>query len=203
MTFESSVTELKGVGTEVAKKFAVLGIKTVGDLIDYYPRRYDDYSEVAQIAQLHPGVATIEVSVKQVTGRYVRRGMHITEAVVSDESGSTRVVWFNQPYRAGALKKGAKYYMSGNYELSHQRFQLMNPSVEAVSDLPVNTARILAIYRETKGLTSRQIRLAIAQTLPLIDKIEETIPDWLIKKYNLTSRASAIKSVWVLKKSSI
>ena len=195
MNLESPVTDIKGVGDAVAKKMNVLGIKTVHDLINYYPRRYDDYSEVMLIKSLHPGVVTVEVEVKQVTGRYVRRGLHITEAVVSDETGSTRVIWFNQPYRANGLKKGTRYYMSGEYELSRQRFQLMNPSVEAVSDLPVNTARILAIYRETKGLTSRQIRNALANIRALIEKTEETLPEWLIKDLKLVSRASAIKSL--------
>ncbi len=94
------MTELKGVGEAVGKKFAVLGLQTVGDLLDYYPRRYEDYSKVTPIDKLEPGPVTIEAVIKQAKGRYVRRGMHITEAVASDDKGSVRLVWFNQPYRA-------------------------------------------------------------------------------------------------------
>lgn len=183
------------MGEEQAKKFAVLGIKTVSDLVDYYPRRYEDYSEVTPIKQLRPGAVTIEAVIKQASGRYVRRGLHITEAIASDSTDSTRLVWFNQPYRAAALKPGRRYFISGQYELSYRRFAIMNPSVEMASDFPVNTARILAVYRETKGLTSRQIRLAVQQTLPLIKETKESLPAWVIKDQGLMSRAAALAAI--------
>jgi ATP-dependent DNA helicase RecG len=192
MTFDSPLTELKGVGEALAAKFAVVGLKTVGDLIDYYPRRYEDYSVQTPIAQLQPGAVTIAATIKQATGRYVRRGMHITEAAASDESGSVRLIWFNQPYRAAALKAGQTYFISGLFELSHQRFALMNPSVELASEFPVNTARIVPVYRETKGLTSRQIRTALRQAVPLIKNLKETLPAWLIKEQKLMNHAEAL-----------
>jgi ATP-dependent DNA helicase RecG len=195
MTLGSPLAELKGVGEALGKKFAVLGIKTVGDLIDYYPRRYEDYSNIAPIKQLRPGAVTIEAVIKQASGRYVRRGLHITEAIASDETDSTRLVWFNQPYRAAALKSGRRYFISGQYELSYRRFAIMNPSVEMASDFPLNTARILAVYRETKGLASRQIRLALQQTLPLIKKTKESLPTPIIKEQGLLSRADALASI--------
>ena len=195
MTLDSPLTELKGVGEALAKKFAVLGITTVGQLIDYYPRRYEDYSEVTPTAQLRPGMVTVEAVIKQAAGRYVRRGMHITEAVASDDSGSVRLVWFNQPYRAAGLKQGRTYLISGNYELSRQRFAIMNPSVELASDLPVNAGRILAVYRETKGLTSHQIRQAVRQVWILMEKLPETLPPEIIKEQKLVSRGTALKAL--------
>jgi ATP-dependent DNA helicase RecG len=195
MELQSPLTVLKGVGPEQAKKFSLLGMRTCADLIAYYPRRYDDYSVVTAIAQLKPGAVTVEGVIKQVRGRYVRRGMHITEAVVSDDSGSVRLVWFNQPYREQALKKDQTYYISGQFELSRQRFAIMNPTTELVNDFPVNTARIVPIYRETKGLTSRQIRVALQQTVPLIRKIQETLPVWLIKEKKLMSRAESVMAI--------
>lgn len=195
MTLSSPVTELKGVGDALAKRFAVRGIHTLGDLIDYFPRRYDDFSDVTPVAQLRPGAVSIAATIKQAKGRYVRRGMHITEAVASDETGSVRLIWFNQPYREAALKHDQQYFISGQYELSHQRFALMNPSVELASDLPVNTARIVPIYRETKGLTSRQIRAAMVQLRPLISHVPETLPDWVVKDHQLLSRAAALMAL--------
>ena len=183
---------MKGVGESVGGKFEVLGIRTVGDLLDYYPRRYDDFSVITPTDKLRPGAVTVEGVIKQATGRYVRRGMHVTEAVASDDHGSVRLVWFNQPYRAAALKSGRKYFISGQYELSRQRFAIMNPSVEMASDLPVNTARILAVYRETKGLTSRQIRLAVQQALELAAGLPETLPRPVIDEERLMSRSRAI-----------
>ncbi len=195
MKLESAVTEVKGVGPEMAKKFAVLGLKTVADLVDYLPRRYEDYSEVTDIRDTKPGAVTIKATVKQATGRYVRRGMHITEAVVSDDTDSMRIVWFNQPYRAAALKTGAEYYFSGVYERSYQRMQLMNPSAELVQDFTLNTARIVPVYRETKGLTSKQIRKAIGACMSLMRTLPETLPAWLVKEEKLLSRAEAIRAM--------
>lgn len=195
MTINSPLTELSGIGEAQAKKFDLLGLKVVGDLLDFYPRRYDDFSDVKSTSQLQPGMVSIEAVIKQASGRYVRRGMHITEAVASDNSGSVRLIWFNQPYRAAALKAGRKYFISGHYELSHQRFSIMNPSVEMASDFPVNTARILAVYRETKGLTSRQIRLAVHQALVIAAELPETLPAWIVSQQQLMSRAEAVRAL--------
>ncbi|HET7059974.1 MAG TPA: ATP-dependent DNA helicase RecG [Candidatus Saccharimonadales bacterium] len=195
MTHNSPVSELKGVGEAQAKRFAVLGVKTVSDLIDYYPRRYDDYSSVTAVSKLKPGPVTIQAVIKQAKGRRVRGGLHITEAVASDASGSVRLVWFNQPYRAAALKSGQDYFISGEYQLSYRRLTIMNPRVEAVSEFPVNTARILAVYRETKDLSSRQIRQAVKQVLPLIAKLPETLPAGLVKAHKLLSRAEALSAL--------
>ncbi len=195
MTTDSPITELAGVGEALAKKFAILGIKTAGDLLDYYPRRYEDYSEITPTNKLQPGMMTIEAVIKQASGRYVRRGMHVTEAVASDAQGSVRLVWFNQPYRAAALKAGRTYLISGQFGLHRQRFSFINPSLEIASDLPVNTARILAVYRETKGLTSRQIRLAVHQLRDLANSLPETLPEWLVAEHDLMSRSAAL---WAL-----
>lgn len=189
------LTELKGVGGEVAKKFAVLGVRTTGDLIDNFPRRYEDYSAVVPIQRLRPGAVTVEAEIKQVNGRYVRRGMHITEAIASDDTDSVRLVWFNQPYRESGLKTGQTYFISGNYELSYRRFAIMNPSVELVSDFPVNTARILPVYRETKGLTSKQIRRVMHGVLSVIRALPETLPAWLVKQQKLLPYARAVEAM--------
>src|SRR5580704_16438456 len=164
---DDSIAFVKGVGPEVAKKLALLGVRTPVELIDNYPRRYDDYSTVTPIKQMKPGPVTIQAVIKQATGRYVRRGMHITEAVASDDSDSVRIVWFNQPYRAQALKPGQQYYISGQFQLSRQRFSIMNPSAELVSSFPINTARIVPTYREVKGITSRQIRKILRELIPV------------------------------------
>ncbi len=191
----ASITTVKGVGPEMAKKLAVLGVQTVADLIDNLPRRYEDYSQITSIRALRPGVVTIQAVIKQAKGRYVRRGMHITEAVASDDTDSVRLVWFNQPYREGALKIGQPYFISGPYELSRQRFAIMNPGVELVSDFPVNTARIVPVYRQTKGITSLQIRRMVREALPRMREASETLPAWILKQEALMPRAAALETM--------
>jgi ATP-dependent DNA helicase RecG len=189
------LTTIKGVGPEMVKKLAILGIKTINDLIEFFPRRYDDYSTVVPIAQIKPGPVTIHATIKQAKGRYVRRGMHITEAAASDESGSVRIVWFNQPYRENSLKKDQTYFISGQFELSRQHLSIMNPSIELASDFPVNTARIVPVYRETKGVTSRQIRKIIREIIPIIDHTPENMPAWIIAEHKLITHAQALKTM--------
>jgi ATP-dependent DNA helicase RecG len=188
----SPVTELKGVGDELAKKLAILGIYTLNDLIEHYPRRYEDYSNVSKIKDLKPGSVTIEAEIKQVSGRYVRRGMHITEAIASDGGASVRLVWFNQPYRADAIRSGTKYYISGEYQLRRSRFSILNPSMELVSDFPVNTARIIPIYRETKGLKSTQFRKLIREAITRVRELPEHLPEWILKEQELVNYARAV-----------
>lgn len=195
MTEETSLTDIKGVGDEVARKLAILSVRTFDDLIEYYPRRYEDYSIITPIAKIKPGPVTIKAVIKQVKGRYVRRGMHITEAAASDETSSVRLIWFNQPYREGSLKAKAEYYISGLFEQSHSRISITNPSIELVNDFPVNTARIVPIYRETKGLNSNQIRRIVKAVIPEIRQLPETLPPWLIKEHRLISRAAAIEAM--------
>lgn len=195
MVFSTPLNELKGIGSELYKKYQHLGLKTVADLIDYYPRRYDDYSHLTAIKDLRPGPVTIKAVIKQAKGRYVRRGMHITEAVASDASGSVRLIWFNQPYRETSLKHAQEYFISGEFELKYQRFSIQNPSIELVSDLPLNTARIVPIYKETKGLNSRQIRKALSQVLPLMKLLSETLPPEIVTSQKLLSRAEAITAL--------
>lgn len=195
MNIHAPLTDLKGVGPAVAAKFAVLGIKTIEDLITYWPRRYDDYSNITVMRDLAPGPVTVQGTIHDVKGRYVRRGMHITEATASDETGSVRLVWFNQPYRATAMKVGQQYFISGNYELSRQRFGLLNPSLELATEFPKNTARIIPIYKETKGLVSRQIRAAVAGAVNLVNALPETLPTWLVENQDLPPYAWAVKTM--------
>jgi ATP-dependent DNA helicase RecG len=195
MTLKSPLVEVKGVGDALAKKYTSIGLKTVGDLINYFPRRYDDYSVIQSIAKIKPGVVTIKATIKQVRGRYVRRGLHITEAVASDDTSSVRLVWFNQPYRAGAIKADTDYFISGSFELSRQRLAIMNPSMELASDFPVNTARIVPVYKEVKNLKSTQIRRTLREVVPAIESMPETLPSWLIKQHKLVSYSEALLAI--------
>lgn len=194
MQITDSVEVVKGVGPELAKKLASVGVRTVEDLITYYPRKYDDYSQLSPTNALQPGMATIAAIIKQVKGRYIRAGLHITEAVASDKHGSVRLVWFNQPYRATAIKADTEYFISGNFELSYRKWALMNPSMELVSSFPVNTARLVPVYRQTKDLGSGPLRKCLKNVLQSV-KLPEILPPELIKEHSLISRRQAYQHI--------
>lgn len=185
MKLESPVTVLKGVGPSVAEKLAVLGVETVADLLYFFPRRYDDFSNTVAIKDITPGNVTIKATVESVTSRYVRRGLHITEAVLADGTAKTRAVWFNQPYRSDQIKKGETFYFSGSYELQRSRYLLSNPAAEREVDFAVSTGRIVPIYPETKGLKSLQLRRVIRELVPLMKLLPETLPKSVVQQEQL------------------
>lgn len=187
----TSLAKLKGVGPALETKFALLGVHTVQELIGYLPRAYSDYSKITPIAHLSPGRVTIEAKITSIVGRYVRRGLHITEALATDDSGSIKIVWFNQPYRASGMKQGEIYYLSGDFGLSRQRMTLTAPTTELKSALPVHTARIVPIYRETKGITSVAIRRAVQTAFSQGQTLQESLPTWLLKSEKLMPRHQA------------
>ncbi|MDQ5972286.1 MAG: ATP-dependent helicase RecG [Patescibacteria group bacterium] len=195
MQLHDKLEIVSGVGPALAAKFAQLNLYTIQDLLFYFPRRYDDYSNIQPIKALQPGVVTIRAQIKDIKGRYVRRGMHITEAVASDSSGSVRLTWFNQPYREDQTKRGQDYFITGTFAMSYQRLAITNPSIELVSDFPVSTARIVPVYRETKGLKSAQIRRVIRNVIPMVDKLNESLPAWVLKEQGLIGRAQALHQV--------
>ncbi len=195
MLLSDSVYSISGVGEVVGKKLEQMGISSIEELVSFYPRKYQDYSNVVQVSKLRPGMVTIKATFKQVTGRYVRRGLHITEAVASDDTGSVRIIWFNQPYRKNAIEPNVQYFVSGQFELSRQHLSIMNPSCEKVSDFPVHTARIVPVYPHKKNnLETNQIRKLVRVILTKL-KDTDTLPAWLVAKEKLPTLASAIKEV--------
>ncbi len=185
MRLDTPIAQVKGVGERTAEKLGLLGIGTVEDMLYLFPRKYDDFSKVIKITDIQPGNVTLKARVEAVVGRYVKRRMHITEAILDDGTAKTKAVWFNQPYRSEQLTKGEEFYFSGNYDLQRSSYVLSNPSTEKASDLAVSTARVVPIYPETKGLKSFKIRRILHELVPVIRMMPETLPEDLLKNENL------------------
>lgn len=192
MNMAYPIAQVKGVGERTAEKLSLLGIETVEDMIYLFPRKYDDFSHVIKITDVKPGNVTLKAKVEAATGRYVKRRMHITEAILDDGTAKTKAVWFNQPYRAEQLTKGEEFYFSGTYDLQRNSYVLSNPSTEKASDFAVSTARIVPIYPETKGLKSFKIRRILREITPVIRMMPETLPAELLKREKLLSLADAL-----------
>ncbi|PJC29924.1 ATP-dependent DNA helicase RecG [Candidatus Saccharibacteria bacterium CG_4_9_14_0_2_um_filter_41_9] len=192
MNLVSSLKKIKGVGLKTAEQFTLAGIRTVGDLIDFLPRTYEDFSHITTIANIAPGKATILARCEKIATRPVRRGLRITTATLVDSTGKLQAVWFNQPYRETQLKSGEEFYFSGEFEFNYNRYQLTNPSAELVKDMPVQTDRILPVYRSIKGLKTPLVRKILSELRPLITMLSETLPSNIIKDENLMSRSQAV-----------
>lgn len=192
MHLQSPISTVKGVGGTTAEKLAVLGVETVEDMLYLFPRRYEDFSKVIRITDIQPGNVTLKAKVEAVVGRYVKRRMHITEAILDDGTAKTKAVWFNQPYRAEQLTKGEEFYFSGTYDLQRNAYVLSNPSTEKASDFAVSTARIVPIYPETKGLKSFKIRRILNELVPTMRMMPETLPEGLLRQEKLLGLGDAL-----------
>lgn len=192
MELTENLASLKGVGPATAKLFESIGVHNIGDLLDFFPRRYNDYSDLLTVSRLKPGQVSFKAKISHAKPRYVRRGLHITEAIASDQTGSVKLVWFNQPYRAAAIKAETEYYISGKLELSRQQFAVMNPSAELAGDFPLHTARIVPVYKEKKGISSNLIRRTLYQVIKLADLLPDPLPPEIRKKYNLINYGQAV-----------
>ncbi|MDQ5913604.1 MAG: ATP-dependent helicase RecG [Patescibacteria group bacterium] len=199
LSLSSSLESLKGVGPAKYKLLAESGLSNIADLLDYWPRRYVDYSKLSLIKEISPGLITLKVSIVSIKGRWAcGRAMHLTEAIVEDEAGDRMpVVWFNQPFRLTGFKTGEDYFLSGEFKVNSGRLNLTNPTVEPVKDEngQANTARIIPIYPERSNLNSRLLRSLILQVKDAVDHIPETLPKEVLEEYKLISKT---QSIWQL-----
>jgi ATP-dependent DNA helicase RecG len=192
------IGSLKGVGAEMQRKLERLGLHTAGDLIGHFPRRYDDFSNIIPIRQMVPGNVTFRGQIERVAGRYARtRKLHITEAIISDNTGTIKAIWFNQQYLAKSLPVGTPVMISGKLEFKNNDLAMQSPAIEALSENKVtkDTARIVPVYPETEGLSSKQLRGLILPLLPLTATLEETLPDFIIEHAKLMSRSKALSEI--------
>ncbi|NTW61321.1 ATP-dependent DNA helicase RecG [Candidatus Saccharibacteria bacterium] len=192
MNLTTSLDKIKGVGEITGRQFAQAGLHTVGDLIEFLPRTYEDYSNIFKIIDIRPGKMTIRAKCEKISTRPVRRGLRITTATLADSTGKIQAVWFNQPYRETQLKSGDEFFFSGEFEFNYNRYQLTNPSAELVKDMPIQTDRILPVYRSIKGLKTQLVRKIMNELRPLISMLPETLPASIIEDENLMSYKEAI-----------
>ena len=188
MVLSSPIEDIKGVGPKTAELLNKAGIFTLRDLAYYLPRTYENYQQAQKISDLRPGQVTIKAKVDDV--RNSRRGrLTITEAVLRDDSGAIRAVWFNQPYRAKQLDDHRDFYFSGKMEFSYGHYQLSNPSVTLAGDIDkAKSDELQPIYRATGSLKSPDFKKFIAACKNQLALSDDMIP-------NLPGRADAFLSV--------
>src|SRR3990167_10881874 len=182
--FSTPLIELKNT-KRFLPKLKKLGIETVKDLLWHFPFRYEDFSNIVAIKDLKIGQhATVQGVIQLIKMRRTwKRRMFIIEALIGDDTGSIRAVWFNQRFLIMMLKKNSRLNLAGKITeapegglvMSHPVFEILSSRINAEqtqnhAENWKHTGRIVPIYPETKGLTSKGIRFLIK---PLIDNMEE------------------------------
>lgn len=195
MDLSTSLEFVKGVGPKTFEQLELAGLRTAGDLISFFPRTYEDFSVVTSIASIRPGKVSLSGYFEAIRSKQVRRGMTVTEATLVDSTGKVAVVWFNQSYRQAQLKKSGKFLVSGEFSLQRGRYQVVNPSTEAVSSERVNSGRIVPVYRQVAGLKTTVVRKLLLELRPLILTLDETLPAELLQKEKLMSYAEAVETL--------
>jgi ATP-dependent DNA helicase RecG len=197
MDLNTKISELGKVGKKVAKLFGSIGVKNVKDLLYYFPFRYEDYRKIVSVAQLREGeLVTICVQVELLANkRSFKSGRMITEALVSDKSGTVRVKWFNQPYIIKNIKTGDVIYLSGKVKSDMLGPQLVSPLYEKYKKETTHTARLVPIYPLTKSLTQKQVRFLMNEVISLVDKIEDWLPQDILEFADLIPLANALRGI--------
>ncbi|WP_339003645.1 ATP-dependent DNA helicase RecG [Fusobacterium animalis] len=174
-----------------------LGINTIYDLIYYFPRAYDDRTNIKKIGELKFNeYVVLKATVMSAVNLTVRSGKKIVKAMVTDGTGIMEILWFGMPYIKKSLKIGEEYLFIGQTKKSAV-FQLINPEYKLFSgQQKVSENEILPIYSSNKNITQNSLRKLVEKFLVnFLNYFEENIPKKLIKEYKIMERKSAIKNI--------
>ena len=182
------VTRLRGINSRTQSRLSNLSIETVEDLIFHFPHRHDDFTKVRKISQVVPGeTQTVIATIWEVseTGRGRSKN---AQAVLGDETGNIRVVWFNQAYLTRTLKAGSRIVISGMAKVYRGRIVFQSPDYDFFDERDgyMHAGRLVPIYPLTDGLYQRTIRRSVKQALDVgLDQIKEYIPENALSLYDL------------------
>ena len=189
--YKMPITALSGIGTKKARMFEKLGIKSVGDLLTFYPRAYEDWSNVEKINNLqYGGIYCIKaILAAPITDSVIKGGRIISRGSVYDDTGALQIVFFNNRYISGMLKSGTEYFFYGKIVSDRYSAQMVAPTFSPVSD----GMKIHAIYKQTAGLVSKTISNAVKQAISLMPKnVNDPLPEQVCKTFSLCGLREAI-----------
>ena len=194
---KNDVKYIKGVGPSRVKSLNKLGIYTLEDLITYFPRTYEDRSNCKKIEELEDGEeALIEATcVSRVGEIRIRNNMKIFKLTVRDETGTCQITWFNMSYLKNKFKLGNTYKFFGKIKRAGSKIEMMSPIFEDIESTK-NTGKIIPIYPSIYEITQNTLKNIISNGLKQVEGIlEETLPNYLLKEYNLIDINKAIKNI--------
>lgn len=193
---QEPIDSLKGIGEKTGKLFAKLGVSTVEELLEYYPRDYDAYEAPAAIGELKEG------TVKTVAGMLlkapdVKRYSHIQVVTASlrDETGSLSLVWYNMPYLHATLKAGSRVVFRGRVVKKSGRLTMEQPEVFTPDEYGAVLHSMQPIYGQTKGLSNKTIIRAEKQALKARQMVRDYMPAELRQKHELAEYNFAIEHI--------
>ena len=193
---KKDVKYVKGVGPNRVTLLNRLGIFTLEDLLTHYPRTYEDRGKPKNISELVDGEEALVEAIPVSRMSEIRAGkMKIYKLIVRDETATMVITWFNQTYLKNRFKMGEKYKFFGKVSVKYGKIEMKSPVFDN-EQTDKNTGKIIPIYPTTYGLSQTTIRNIIENGIKSLDgNMEETLPDYLIKDYNLCSIDSAVHQI--------
>ena len=207
MDLDSPVETIPRVSAIYAKRLNRLGIKTVRDLIYHFPLRYDDLSKIAKIGDAQANeIVTVRGQIINIHAfRTPRKRMFLIEALIKDNSGTIRAIWFNQPFLLRALKKGEWVSLAGKVNYDGKTLFFSNPAHETIrleqlgagnKSASRHTGRLVPIYPETTKLTSKWLRYILDLIFPkAINEFKDFLPAEIRKSQKLVDLSAALKKI--------
>lgn len=194
---ESPVTNVKGVGPQMAKSLERLGIKTLGDLLFYLPRRHDDYTKLTPINKLRPDTVTTVIGTVRraevVAGKNNRKDFVMD---VDDGTGLMTVRFFAQHYLVTQIRSGHQIVISGKTSLFLGRIQMTNPQWEHLDAENLHTVGIVPVYSLTEGLSPRALRRLMKNTVEYwADRLPDYVPESVLDRTELADLGWTIKNL--------
>ena len=197
LVFTSPITDMPRISDTHAKHLARLGIHTVEDLLYHFPSRYDDFSKIYKIAAIERDMqVTLAGTVSKLRShRSFKKRMTVTSAMLTDDTASVRLVWFNDRFVGQSLRDGMAIRVSGTVGADFDGVILTNPVFERAARPPVSTARLVPIYPETSGITSRWLRWQVDEVLRTLGTVPDIIPEDVRATLHLPDRTTALRYI--------
>ena len=194
---EKDIKFIKGVGPNRATLLNKLGIFNLKDLITYFPREHEDRGKAKGIAELEDGEEALICAypVARMNEIRIRGNLTLCKLIVRDETGTCQITWYNQSYLKNTFKPNERYKFYGKVSKKYGKIEMQSPVYELESSNR-NTGKIIPIYPLTYNLSQNTIRKIIENGLNEIDgKLEETLPKYILDKYNLYDYNTAIRQI--------
>jgi len=191
----ASTTVLPGIGPKHAQSLERLGLRTLRDMLYYFPRRYDDYSQLKPINHLWYGQeVTVIGTVQSVNLRPLKSGkMQVVEVIISDGTGTLRCSWFNQPWLARRLHTGAHVSLSGRVDQYLGRLAMNSPTWEFVNQQQLSTNRIVPVYSLTADITQNSLRRMLNAVVSYYaPRLPDMLPENLRRSAGLMGLGAAL-----------
>ncbi|MEK7559190.1 MAG: ATP-dependent DNA helicase RecG [Patescibacteria group bacterium] len=197
MDLNTPIEKIGGIYKKYASRLEKLGIITLNDFLYHVPFRYEDYSLISKISQVQVGeVVTVQGEIVEIKNDYIRRFRTLQKAKVKDKTGEIDIIWFNQPYIPKMLKIGDVISLSGKIKINLGKKIMESPDYEILNGETIHTGRLVPVYPETRGVSSKWLRRQVYKILnDNKNNLTEYIPQEILKKENLLGFSDAIREI--------